>query len=128
MDLQVFVGSGARVGKDVWSGHDGALGPVVTPEKRLKTVRQRWRVVERLVDEADVWGHQVATNLPGTQLKVPLRPDSCLLTMHFTLTSKISLFTDSAAETKVMYYELGGGGGRGGSRKVQPLLSGYAHV
>ena len=37
LDLQVFVGSRARVGKGVWSGHDGALGPVVTSEGKENT-------------------------------------------------------------------------------------------
>lgn len=36
MDFQVLVGARTRVGKDIWSGHDGALGPVVASEERLK--------------------------------------------------------------------------------------------
>lgn len=34
LDLQVFVGSRARVWKHIWSGHDSTLRPVITSEKQ----------------------------------------------------------------------------------------------
>lgn len=54
MDFQVFVGAGAGVGKDVRAGHDGALGPVVTPEKRSKTMSQMlsvWLTTLKLIGQ-----------------------------------------------------------------------------
>lgn len=36
MDLQIFVGSRARVRKHIWSSHNSTLGPVITSENRKK--------------------------------------------------------------------------------------------
>ena len=38
LDFQIFVGSGTRVRKYIWSSHDSTLGPVITSENREKVI------------------------------------------------------------------------------------------